>query len=227
MPQCAHFSYWKATRTCHLQDHFALRQEKQGGFVSGPFQCWTYLMPNLYSDGGNYTYLPHKFRCMQPGVTWEPDMDTPTVIMGARDDVVLKCQDKCHKTFGCKHFTVIFPNTCKFAGSGAHPTKSTIVAMSGPDVPRCDHPGDVFEKSHTFMRKFSDQTGQGASVDTEEPRLVAAVRYWLPLGAAVAVAAVAVAFGVARSQRQGPRRLRVGHLHLLLQDEEVEDGLVE
>lgn len=178
-------------------------------------------MPEAYSKSGNKTYLPHQFRCMQPSIMWEPDMDLPKTFMGQRDEVVLKCQEQCHKTFGCEHFTVIFPNTCRFAGSGARAVQTALLSMSGPDVARCEDEGDAYEMGHTFMRKFDK--ADDAAQETSAP---AASSSWLVslVGVAVVGATVTAAamFTSRRASRSKARKMFTALAHLDAESDEME-----
>lgn len=130
---CSHFSYWTLGGFCHLQDQYALRRGRRPGFVSGPFHCWEYLVP------GKFTRTVPKFRCMQIGVVWEPDMYAvpPRLLGGEREEVVLRCQKLCGNTSGCAHFTVMFPSTCRLAGTSAVPVPAAPQTMSGPATSEC------------------------------------------------------------------------------------------
>jgi len=150
---CSHFSFWKLGRLCHLQDRYAQRREYREGFISGPFQCWSYLVPGEYAKlDTNHTYVPPQFRCMQIGVTWSPDL-TSTYMEGGRDELVFKCQQKCQDTEGCRHFTAMFPGLCRLAGEFAVPLPAEQ-AISGPPSNECDEPASDADFGHTLMRKF-------------------------------------------------------------------------
>lgn len=155
-PGCSHFSFWVPSTLCHLQDRYALRREGRDGFVSGPFQCWSYLMPGKYTMVHNDTFLPTRFRCMQIGVTWSPDMSTSTYIAGDRDKVVFACQQKCKDTDGCAHFTVMFPGLCRLASNTAVPLPAERT-ISGPPTEECDDLSSEAPLGHTFMRKFASR----------------------------------------------------------------------
>lgn len=152
-PGCAHFSFWKPGRLCHLEDRYAIRREGRQGFVSGPFQCWNYLVPGKYVKLQSHTFLPIRFRCMQVGVTWSPDMAPSISIQGERDDVVFACQKMCRDTMGCKHFTVMFPSLCRLADQSAKPLPAEQ-AISGTPTQECDPTSEASLPEHTFMRKF-------------------------------------------------------------------------
>jgi len=169
---CSHFSFLKLGRMCHLQDRYAHRREKSEGFVSGPFQCWSYLIPGMYARlQSNHTYVPVRFSCMQVGVTWSPDLTVSSHIHGERDEVVFACQEKCRDTEGCKHFTVMFPGLCRLAGSAAVPLPAEQ-AISGPPSADCEDPTSDAPLGHTFMRKF--ESGPEASTSRFFPNAAAA-----------------------------------------------------
>jgi len=139
-----------------LQDRYAQRREGRDGFVSGPFQCWSYLVPGEYVKMWDRTYLPTKFKCMQVGVTWSPDMSTSVYLEeDDRDEVVFQCQKRCRNTEGCRHFTVMFPGLCRMAGESSVPLPAEG-AISGPPQPDClTDLNSEAPLGHTFMRKFS------------------------------------------------------------------------
>merc|ERR1740121_1443103 len=87
---------------------------------------------------------------MQLGIAWEPTMDTPVYIAGDKQEVVMKCQQRCKGTWGCEQFTVLFPNMCRLAGHDAAPLPAASATMSGPAVSRCQEQGYV---GNTFMKK--------------------------------------------------------------------------
>lgn len=183
---CSHFSFWKLGRMCHLQDRYAQRRENREGFVSGPFQCWSYLIPGMYAMlQSNHTYVPARFRCMQIGVTWSPDLTASSHIDGERDEVVFACQEKCQDTEGCTHFTVMFPGLCRLAGSAAVPLPAEQ-AISGPPSPDCEDPTSDAPMGHTFMRKFE----AGPEVSTSRFFTSAAVAVPAALLGALATALV-------------------------------------
>jgi hypothetical protein len=166
--------------------------------------------------------LPHKFRCMQPGISWEPDMDTPQMLFGKKDEVVLNCQEKCRLMFGCKHFSVIFPNTCRFAGSGARSVPSVLQSMSGPDVPECSEAGSDSDMAHTFMRKFGDNEGEHEETAPPAPSQ-SLLPMMLSAGAVVVAVVSFAATRAGRVYRDLPRR---AINHALLVDLEA-DSLME
>lgn len=181
---CSHFSFWKAGKICHLQNRFALRREQRVGFVSGPFQCWSYLIPGQYAMISNTSYVPTRFRCMQTGVTWSPDMTTSSHFHGERDEVVFACQQKCRDTKDCAHFTVMFPSLCRLASHEAQPLPAEE-AISGPPAPECDDSTFVFSPlGHTFMRKYESNKA------TSNSRSVFRVAMIGPAALLVAAAAV-------------------------------------
>lgn len=151
---CSHFSFWKLGRLCHLQDRYAQRREYREGFISGPFQCWSYLVPGEYTKlDTNHTYVPTQFRCMQIGVTWAPDLTSTHMPDVGHDELVFKCQQKCQDTEGCRHFTAMFPGLCRLAGEFAVPVPAEQ-AISGPPSNECDEPASDADFGHTLMRKF-------------------------------------------------------------------------
>lgn len=182
-PGCSHFSFWKAGRFCHLQDALSLKSSTEG-FISGPFQCWAYFLPGAFTQISNQTYVPEQFRCMQIGVMWEPMMDSSILVEGSRDEVVLRCQRQCAGTWGCEHFTVMFPNTCQLSGKNAAPLPAASTTMSGPAVSSCHEPGYI---GHTFLKQHeefqSQRTSHGSATSTVS--VVAAVAFVSVVGAAV------------------------------------------
>merc|ERR1719362_1127495 len=99
------------------------------------------------------TYLPARFRCMQLGILWQPDLTGPSVVNGRREQAIFDCQRRCQDTPACEHFTVLFPNTCHLAGAEAKPLPSGGSAMSGPAWQNCDsHPNVSAPWAATFMK---------------------------------------------------------------------------
>jgi hypothetical protein len=149
-PGCFHFSFWKKLKVCHIQDAFALRRDYQSDFVSGPFQCWSYLRHAGLVRVGVEQFLPKQFNCMQVGVSWEPVMQwrSGKVLAGTQADQIQGCQSLCARTKGCKHFTMeVSMRTCKLAGGDAVPLPGVFNTISGPPV--------CTANPHTFMRKFT------------------------------------------------------------------------
>lgn len=155
-PGCSHFSFWKPGRLCHLEDRYAERRELRPGYISGPFQCWSYLLPGEYTKLRNHTYVPQRFRCMQIGITWSPDLASVdlTDLSGDRDEVVFACQERCRNTQGCKHFTLMFPSLCRLAADTATPLPA-VSSISGPPTGDCESLMSDAPLAHTFMRKYS------------------------------------------------------------------------
>lgn len=149
-PGCYHFSYWKKFKLCHLQDAFALRRDYQSDYVSGPFECWSYLKAAGLVKVGEEQFLPKQFKCMQVGVGWEPVMQwrSGRVLAGTQADQIMECQSLCARTPTCGHFTMeVSTRTCKLAGKDASPLPGIFNSISGPPV--------CTENPKTFMRKFS------------------------------------------------------------------------
>lgn len=149
---CYHFSFWSKGKEnyCHLQDAFALRRDYQANFVSGPFQCWSYLHDSGLVEVGVEQFLPKQFNCMQVGVSWEPVMQwrSGRVLPGSQKDQIVGCQSLCSRTTGCGHFTMeVSTRTCKLSGEDATPLPGVFNSISGP--PACT------DDTRTFMRKFS------------------------------------------------------------------------
>jgi len=212
---CMHFTFHKATGLCHLQDAFAQRRTMQYthvGFVSGPFRCPSYLESGKYTKVQENSYLPKKFHCMQPGVSWAPDMAFLKYFDGTREHVLENCKTLCDDTNGCMHFTVTFPNSCRLAGFGAIATEGIALAMSGPSsMLGCDEVAtDAGEESVFIMMK--DDVVSGPLAEARRPSFSA-----LPFvaGAAVLGAISAVA---ATWRHRGPAREAC-----LLHDLDLED----
>jgi len=162
---CAHFSFSQSTGACHLQDAFAIKREQRAGFLSGPFECWSSLTPGKFAKIDEDVFVPEKFRCMQVGVIWQPALETPVHIYGEREEVVRQCQARCKGTWGCGHFTALFPNLCQLAGGSARPLPAVVSTMSGPAVSRCQERGYI---GHTFMKKAAvlpDGVREKSSID--------------------------------------------------------------
>jgi len=143
-------------------------------------------VPGKYTQAWNHTYLPTKFRCMQLGITWSPDLTTSINIAGERDEVVFSCQQKCQDTEGCAHFTVMFPNLCRLAGHLAVPLPAELT-LSGPATQDCDSFDSEAPLGHTLMRKFSD------SPQPEEPSSSLRITFVAPLALATGGLVVALA----------------------------------
>jgi len=170
--------------------------------VSGPFQCWSYLVPGKYAEVWNYTYLPTRFRCMQIGVTWSPDMTTSSYIEGERDEVVFKCQQKCQDTEGCQHFTVMFPGLCRLADESSVPLPAEQ-AISGPPTQECDKSSSEAPLGHTFMRKYT------SSAQWVPSRLRLHADFAGPVAIAAGSALAALVWFRRRSSRSGLMPLMV------------------
>jgi len=145
---CSHFSFHKMTSMCHLQDAFAVQRTSQPGYMSGPFQCGSYIKGEMFTKVLGNSYLPKEFRCMQTGVAYSPDMAMPKHIQGNRSFVVKTCQQRCGDTEGCHFFTVHFPGMCRLAGAGATPLPGMASVMSGPaSSEHCDEAGFIMKSS--------------------------------------------------------------------------------
>lgn len=155
------------------------------------------MLPGEYTRLRNHTYVPQKFRCMQIGVTWSPDMAPSTTLTGDRDEVVLACQEQCHNMEGCKHFTIMFPGLCRFAGEGAAPLPAPS-AVSGPPLGMCDDMMSDAPFAHTFMRKYVTDL-QPPGPDVRNVHNVA-------LGTLAAALATSGAFAVVMVKRTGLTR---------------------
>lgn len=202
---CSHFTFWKPGRLCHLQDALSKKVKKTSDFISGPFECWIYLLPGAFTQISSQTYVPEQFRCMQVGVMWQPTITEPMFIAGSRDQVVLKCQHQCAGMWGCAHFSVLFPNMCHLAGKWAVPTPSTPSTMSGPPIADCHEPGYI---GHTFLKKtevFSQEMRMGNTM-TRVPAILF-VASLVVLGSLVILA---------RTKLQESQESRIGHRTLLL-----------
>jgi len=177
---CSHFSFWLPDGSCHLQDAFAIKRGHRKGFISGPFDCWSNLSPGKFAKIQDDAFVPEQFRCMQLGIVWEPTLDTPPLyISGDKEEVVLKCQQQCKSTWGCEHFSVLFPNMCRLAGASSAPLPAASVAISGPAVSRCHEEGYV---GSTFMKKVAASPTPPERGGEEEGG------FWLPRVPAVLVA---------------------------------------
>jgi len=142
VPGCIHFSFSKGTRSCHLQDAFAVRKPNSRGFVSGPFKCVDKLSgQESYVDVGHQTYLPRDFRCLRAQVLLVPDLGITNVFPPLQDvitgvkgmNTIRNCQRLCNVTAGCEHFSVLLPaGVCKLAGASAKPLANVAGAISGP-----------------------------------------------------------------------------------------------
>lgn len=135
---CVHFSFWKLDGMCHLQDSFATRRSARPGFLSGPFQCWSYVNPREFTRTSGKTYLANEFRCLETEVAYHPSLGLPRLMEGGNAEVVRACQQHCSDTLGCDHFTVSFPSTCLLSGPEATPVSSVVGSVSGLAPARCD-----------------------------------------------------------------------------------------
>lgn len=154
---CVHFSYWKLDGMCHLQDAFAVRRSARPGFLSGPFQCWSYVDSDDFTRTNVKTYLANEFRCIEDEVTYHPNLGLTRLMEGGRTEVVRACMQHCADTEGCEHFTVHFPSTCSLSGPEAKPVSSIFGTLSGLAPARCD---EAQGKALAFIRK-EDATVQG------------------------------------------------------------------
>lgn len=172
-------------------------------------------MPGKYTMLQNNTFLPARFRCMQTGVTWSPDMAVSTTIHGERDEVVFACQQRCQDTEGCKHFTVMFPSLCRLAGAASAPLPAES-AISGPPSQDCvDDPLSESPMAHTFMRKFR------AAPEVSAPPGAS------PLASVVGPAALAVTFALAAVMWQRRRSRRAAALPISVVDLEESLQLIQ
>merc|ERR1719203_102562 len=79
-------------------------------------------------------------------------MGVPLTLEGAKDEVVLKCQQHCRDTAGCEQFTMLFPSLCRLSGEGAVPLPAASATMSGPANSTCEEQDYI---GHTFLKKAS------------------------------------------------------------------------
>jgi len=135
---CTHFSYFKLSGDCHLQNAYAVKERASTGFVSGPPMCWGgFDRKQGYVDVGHKTYLPKEIACLELGVTYSPIMGVPKYFppdashLHYGENSIEACQDYCEAIAGCEHFTVQFPTgLCRLSGVGARPLKHWQNAVS-------------------------------------------------------------------------------------------------
>jgi hypothetical protein len=209
---CSHFAFHKMTSMCHLQDAFAVKRSSQTGYLSGPFQCGSYVKPDMFTKVANNSWLPKEFHCMQTGVAYSPDIAAPKHIQGNRAHVVKSCQELCAETEGCSFFTVHFSGVqmgmCRLAGPDATPLPFMASVMSGPAVSDCDQES-VYMLKDSLLRQGQKQIS---------PQHHAAPAAWTLAAATAAALLGATAMGVVSFRR---------HRHVVraLYDADLEESL--
>lgn len=155
--ECYHFTFEETHRECHLQDVNASRQ-LQDGYTSGAFQCWSKIKATVQAKGeassgdAEKSYLPHRFRCLEVGVSWEPALKMPKVSRGTEADAIMECQDLCAMTKGCLRFTAALDReSCYLAERGSRPLPAPSNSVSGP--PFCGNENDAFMKHFELEKK--------------------------------------------------------------------------
>lgn len=123
---CAHFSYWKLSKHCHLQDAFAVRRTVRIGFVSGPFRCWSDAPQDKFIKIDNYTILPTELGCTEIGVLYSPSMGAAKLLDGIREtragslEAISICRRQCAEAVGCSHWSLdVFNKLCRLSGKRA------------------------------------------------------------------------------------------------------------
>merc|ERR1719203_2318554 len=128
---CFHFSYWKAGGYCHLQDILALRKSDRVGFLSGPFQCWSYINNPMLIRQSKDVFIPKQFDCMEIGVTYAPAITTPAHLEGSVSEMVSAGQRLCQLTKGCSHFSLeVSSRQYWLSGPDATPLHGVLNALS-------------------------------------------------------------------------------------------------
>jgi len=127
---CAHFSFYKPLKHCHIQDPFAAPKGNRPFFIAGPPTCSGSQVTSKITE----EILLKKEICFEPQVSYMPmDMrgHRPT-----KTDTILDCEKLCAEQPRCAHFVWnVLDRHCHLADFNARQMKRVLYHVAGP--PEC------------------------------------------------------------------------------------------